>query len=671
MIASVKFEGNSEVSGKDLKTRMKLKPGRVFSPGNQESDRNLMRKGYLKKGYYQVAIRFRQKVRADGRLDVVVDVHEGEITRIKRIRFIGNKQFSSSTLRSEIASRQSDFAAWISDRDIYDRKRFGADAQLLQQFYMNNGYIDFSVESMVLALSNDKSGFDLTYSLHEGNQYQVGDIQIQGDAAPDKDTLMELVELKEGQTFSAEAMRHSIEAMTDRVGDEGFAFATVTPLMKRDIHAKTVAITFDIEKGKEVYIERVEIAGNEKTEDIVVRRLLKQVEGARYSASKVKSSKTALRRAPYVEDVRVSLPKGSSADQVNMKIDVTEKKTGSIAGGIGFSQQEKLTVTAKISEENAFGKGYRVNLNGSIGAITQNYNASLTDPFFMGRNMSASVNAFKTEVNPLNSTTYTQNSTGGGLGFGIPIAEFWNYGINYQYTTTNLTGILPASSIILLSQAGKQTTGELTQSLSWDTRDRTIATSEGHLETLAVGVAGLGGDNQFWAASFSSALYVPFGEDRDIVFNPSIQSGYIRSYGGKKVPLYRRFSLGGIGTVRGYESSGISLRDPATGEAIGGDKYISAELNLFFPMPFMQTDGFRGVVFLDAGTVWGSASTTVGTASININEPISLSRIRSAAGFGFEWLSPVGPIVMSWGFPIRSVAGDIEKTFEFSLGRSF
>jgi len=671
LIAKLSFNGNEEVKTKDLKLRMKLKPGLVFSPDYINADRSTIRKGYLKKGYYQVQIDFVSTPLADGRVDVDINIHEGDVTRIQRIGFIGNHAFSASELSDAIASRKTDLATWFNDRDVFDQKRFGADSQMLLEHYQNNGYLDVRLESSRLALSEDKQHFDLTLALTEGPQYRIESVALKGDVVPDEETLLKLVELEKGDIYSLQKLRDTVLALTERVGDEGFAFATVTPLFQRNVLDNTVGVELDIEKGREVYIERIEIAGNEKTEDNVVRRRVKQSEAARYSASQINRSKEELTRSPLYEDVRTSLPRGSDPNKVKMKLDVTEKKSGSFTFGVGYSQLEKVIFNTKLSENNLFGKGYQGNINGTFGAKTQNFTASFTDPYFLGMNMSASVNAFKSKTDPLSTLTYTQESQGGGVGFGIPLSDHLNYAINYQYSSTSLSGILPTSSILLQSQLGTQTIGELSQSLSWDSRNKFIAASEGHLEILRASVAGLGGSNRFWEVEASTSSYFSFGESSAFVLNPSFEAKMINAYSGRELLLSRRYSMGGIGTVRGFDSYGISLRD-ANGEAIGGDRQVRAALNLFTPLPYMKTAGFRGVLFVDAGTLWGKASATIpGFAPLTINESFSLSKVRSSAGFGIEWISPIGPISFVWGFPIRKVTGDIVKSFEFAVGGSF
>lgn len=657
VIASVSLDGLHAVKAKDVKLKLKLKSGRVFSKHDLDKDIRTIRKGYLKKGYYQLQIDPIQKVRADGRVDITLKVVEGDITRIKRIRFIGNASIPDNDLATAIASRQSGLMAWFKDRDVFNKDRLQADKQLILQHYMNNGYLDAKVESTLVSLSSDKRSFFITFSIHEGIQYEVNSIKLQGDIVPDKDTLMALVQIEEGELYSLEKMRNSIDEMTTRVGDEGYAFATVTPLLYRNIDEHTVDVTFDIEKGQQVYVERIEISGNNKTVDSLIRRQMRQQEGARFSSSKLEKSKMLLKRLSYFKDVRISMPKGSAPDKVHMNVNVDETRTGSFSIGAGFSQLQKVFVRSSIRENNFLGKGYVANLSGEIGARTQNFNTSVTDPFFMDENLSLSLNTFKRQTSLQSVISFKEDSFGGGVGVGIPITDYFSYGVNYQFTNTNLTDLPSTASLFLQSQAGKQTTGELTQSLTWDTRDSFITPKEGYLLRASLGVAGVGGINKFIQPSVSAGAFFPIGED--FTLNPSFSVSYIRGYAGRSVPIFRLFSMGGIGSVRGFDLFGITIRDPATGQVIGGNKKARASINLFFPLPYMKTSGFRGLTFVDAGSI------------ADFNEPLKLATMRVSAGFGIEWLSPIGPVGLSWAIPLRTQPGDRLKTFEFALGSRF
>jgi len=671
LIAKVDVTGNEEVTTKDLNMRLKLKPGQIYNPPNRKADINTIRKGYLKKGYYQVAVTINAEPAENGRVNVSIQIDEGAKTHIRRIRFIGNQEISDADLRSVIVSSEMSLATWVTDRDVFDRKRVAGDVQMIEQHYQNEGFLDARVESTSTSLSHDKQGFDISYSIHEGPRYTLGEIRLQGDMVPDQQTLEEKLVMESGDIYSLKELRETIENLQETVGDYGFAYATVTPLFKRDLDRNIVDITFDIEKGREVYVERIDIAGNETTNDEVLRRELRQDEGARYEASKVKRSKERLKRLAFVEDVRVALPKGSSDKKTKMRLDITEKKSGSISFGIGYSQVEKVFIQGKYNEKNVLGSGYQADLNGTFGAKTKDFQLALTDPYFFSQDVSASVMGYRRDSNTQQYTSYDSVTAGGSVNFGIPLTEYLRYQIGYSYDITNIKNIPANSSIVLLSQLGRQTTGSISQSISYDTRDSTLAPTRGTFDQFGFTYAGVGGQNHFRELFASASGFMSFGSEDDFVLAPRIEGRTIQAQSGYDVPLNRRYSIGGVGTVRGFDSYGISLRDPVTGEPLGGDRQITATMNLFFPVPGMKTSGFRGVIFADAGIVWGNVSATVGAKTINVTERFSMSKVRSSVGWGFEWMSPMGPLGFVWGFPIKTQPGDIKRQFEFSIGSSF
>ncbi|MDQ6972627.1 MAG: outer membrane protein assembly factor BamA, partial [Mariprofundaceae bacterium] len=421
IIASIAYEGLNEVKEKDLKLKRKLKPGRILNEHELRKDISTIRKGYLKKGYYQVDIEPVYKTLKDGRIDLTLKVSEGEITRIKRIHFIGNNSFSYDELAAVAISRTSGVGAWFSDKDVFDRKRLDGDKQMVLQHYMNHGFLDAKLESSILSLSPDKEWFYVTFSIHEGPQYKISSIKLAGDIVPDRATLTSLVQLQEGDLYSLQKLRDSLNDITTRVGDEGYAFASVTPLFQRHPEEKLVDINLDIEKGREVYVERIEISGNTKTEDSVVRREMRQMEGSRFSSSKLETSKKRIGRLGFFDDVRVSMPRGSAPDKVKMKVGLGEKSTGSWTFGVGFSQLEKVFIRSTISQQNFLGKGYATSLSGDVGSKTQNVNASITDPYFLDKNLSASLRIYKKQTQLQDITSFKEDSYGAGFGFGIPL----------------------------------------------------------------------------------------------------------------------------------------------------------------------------------------------------------------------------------------------------------
>lgn len=669
LIASIEILGNDEIPDKDLKPKLDMKPGRVFSASKLRKDRNTVRKAYLKKGFYQVNVTAVKKDRADGRIDLSLNISEGEVTHIRSINFIGNNAFSDAVLRDEIASRESNFGSWFSDRDVFDKERFGGDGQMLQQYYLNHGFLDMKVESAQLSLTPDKKNFYLTFSLYEGPQYYIDKINLQGDMVPSHDVLQEAITMEKGDIYTVTELRNSIKAIEEKVGDEGYAFVSATPLFKRDIESKLVSITFDVEKGQQVYVERIEISGNEKTTDKVVRRELRQYEGERYKSTGVARSKERLGRTRLFKDVRVNLEKTEKLDRVKMHVDVDDDTTGSFSVGLGYSQLEKGFLTGKVEERNFLGRGLVTNAQADIGGSTQNFTGNFADPYFLDSDIGASLNIYKTQTKLTDVTSYDQNSIGVGVNFVLPLTEFISYSLGYRYDQSNISNIDPGTSIALLSQAGKNATGEIATSISWDTRNNGFAPTEGHVETLGVKFAGLGGDNKFYELSVSTESYFALGAD--FVLRPKLGFDSISGFAGRDIPIYRRYSLGGVGSLRGFDSFGVSLRDPATGEAIGGDKQFKASIDLFFPLPYMKTSGFRGVLFLDAGTTWGAINTSLGAKTLNVSEKFTVSNIRTSTGVGIEWMSPVGPLSLAWSFPIHKVQGDLERNFEFALGASF
>jgi len=669
LISSLEILGNDEIPDKSLKPKLELKPGRVFSAAKLRKDRNSIRKAYLKKGFYQVDVTAVQKVRADGRIDLSLTISEGQITHIKSINFIGNNAFSDQTLQDEIASRESNFGSWFSDRDVFNKERFGGDVQMLQQYYLNHGYLDVKVESAQLSLTPDKENFYLNFSLHEGPQYYIDQLELQGDMVPSRDVLEEAVTFVKGDLYTGTELRNSIQGIEQKVGDEGYAFVSATPLFKRNIESQTVSITFDIEKGQQVYVERIEISGNEKTTDKVARRELRQYEGERYNASGVKRSKERLARTQLFKDVRINLEKNEELDRVKMNVEVEDDQTGSFKAGLGYSQLEKIFLTLGVEERNFLGRGLVTNVSADMGASTQNFTGKFADPYFLDSDVAASLNIYKAQTKLNDVAFYDENSIGAGINFGIPLSEFLSYSIGYSYDRTNITNIDAGSSIALRSQLGRQTTGVVSNAIQWDTSNSGFAPTEGHQEIIGVNVAGLGGDNRFYELFASTSSWYSLGGG--LVLRPKVGFKSINGMRNRDVPINRRYSLGGVGTVRGFDSFGISLRDPVTKEAVGGDKQATASLDLFFPMPYMETEGFKGVIFIDAGTVWGGINTTLGAQVLNVSEKFSTSRIRSSAGFGIQWLSPVGPLSLAWGFPINKVQGDLLRSFEFALGTSF
>ena len=661
VIAHITIEGNDEITDKKLKPILKLKSGQVISPRAEREDVNSILRKYLKKGFYQAKVDVQTKMQDDGRVDVAIVISEGEITRVKEIQFIGNENFTHDELAESLATSASSWGSWITDRDVFERERFEADAQLIQQHYLEHGYLDVRIDSTRLMLTPNMDDFYLSMSIHEGDAFTVSGIELQGDLTPSKEKLLETVELEVGELYALSKLQKTLRSMTETVGDEGFAFANVTPSFHRNIEDKSVVIIFDIEKGREVYIERVQISGNDKTKDHVIRRETRQYEGERYKSSAVRRSQERIRRLSFIESATVSKLQGRNADTVNLDVNVTEGKSGQFSAGVTYSQIYGTGFTGSVSEQNLFGEGYQANVSADVGGASNNYSVSLVDPYFFKDGVSGSVRLFQNQTDLQSFVSYTYKTQGGSVGLGFALNEYARYSLGYKVTTTTLSDVPTTSSIALRSQEGTFATGELTQGLSYDTRDRTVYASEGGIQSISLGYAGLTGDRQFYEVVIGSRNYFSLSDFWTL--RAVVGGASILGYGGVDSPIYRRYSIGGVGSVRGYDSFGISLVDPVTLDILGGEFKTNASIDLIFPLPYLASAGFRGTFFVDAGSVWGTTGT--------VSEAFDLGRVRASYGLGIEWASPVGPLTMAWGLPINRQTNDKVRKFEFRLGQGF
>jgi len=661
VISSVTIEGNDELSKKKITPLLKLKAGRVMSPKAEQNDIKRIRREYLKKGFYQVKVNMQTKKRVDNSVDVTIVIEEGDITRVKEIQFVGNERVSSGELVSFLATSASSLGSWFTDKDVFNRDRFAADAQLIQQYYLESGYLDIRVVSTRLMLTPNMNDFYLGMTLSEGEPYTVTGIELQGDLVPSKEKLEDAVTLEVGELYALSAMQETLTQLTEAVGDEGFAFANVTPTFHRNIEDHTVEIVFDIEKGREVYVERIQMSGHDKTKDHVLRREMRQYEGERYKASAVRRSEERLRRLSFISSASVAKSAGSSSRELNLDVAIEEGKSGQFSAGINYSQIYGAGFTGRVSEQNLFGEGYQTNVSADVGGASNNYSIGLVDPYFFRDGVSASVRAFQNETDLQSFVSYKYKTQGGSVGLGFALNEYARYSVGYKLTTTTLSDVPVTSSLALRSQEGTFTTGELTQSLSYDTRDRTLYASEGGVQSISLGYAGLTGDRQFYEVLLASQSYFKLSDFWTL--RTVLGLGTIQGYGGVDSPIYRKYSLGGVGSVRGFDSFGISLVDPVSLDVLGGENKMTSSIDLIFPLPYLATAGFRGTLFVDAGTVWGTSG--------QVTEAFDSSKVRASFGFGIEWASPVGPLTMVWGSPINRQTNDKVRKFEFSLGRGF
>ncbi len=661
VIASVKVEGYDKVSKKKILPLLKLKAGKVLSPRLEREDINTIRRIYLKKGFYQVQAEVKTSMLDDGRVAVQVLITEGDVTRVKEIQFIGNDHFSAEALIDKLATRASGLGSWFTDSDVFNQNKFKADGQLIIQHYLEHGYLDVSIDSLHLMLTPNMDDFYLSMSIHEGEAYTVTGVELQGDLIPSKQALTEEIKLEVGKVYALSKMQKTLQAISEKVGDEGYAFVNVTPSFHRNIEDHTVVVVLDIEKGREVYVDRIQIAGDDKTKDHVIRREFRQHEGERYKASAVRRSQERVQRLSFMKKVTIAKSSTDHPKKINLDVDVEEGKSGKFSAGISYSQTYGIGLTGSVSEQNLLGEGYQTSLSLDVGGASNNYSLNVRDPYFFKDGVSGSLSVFRRETNLQSFVSYKYLTQGGSMGLGFELNEYVRYGASYKITNTTLSDVPATSSLALRSQEGRFTTGELTQSLSYDTRNRTYHPSTGGIQSVSLGFAGLTGDRKFYETTFNSKNYFELTDFWTL--RASLQLGSIQGYSGLDAPIYRRYSLGGVGTIRGYDSFGISLVDPATLDILGGQRKFISSLDFIFPLPFMETAGFRGTFFTDVGEVWGSSGP--------VTQQVSVANLRGSYGFGIEWASPVGPLTLTWAVPTHRQTYDKVRKFELGLGQSF
>jgi len=534
---------------------------------------------------------------------------------------------------------------------------------------MNQGYLEFNVDSTQVAISPDKKDIYITINVTEGEKYTISDVKISGETIVPDTELQALIAIKKGDTFSREKVTQTSKAISDRLSNEGYAFSNVNPVPEVNKEQHTAAFTFYVDPGKRVYVRRINIAGNTRTRDEVVRREVRQLESSWYALNKINRSKERLVRTDFFSDVNIETPSvAGTSDQIDLNVSVTEKSTGSVQFGAGLSSSEGVTFGITVNQNNFLGTGNRVSAQVNTGKVNTVYSLSYTDPYYTPDGISRGIDIYRRDVNTgsLNVATYSTSSYGGGINFGIPLNErdSFSFGFAADFTQVDLSSQSP----IQYQQFCGNTTGcssnSLVESAGWvhDTRDNIMYTNNGVLQKLS-GVISLPVlDLRYYKVDYKHAWFKNVYKDFTLMLNGEI--GYADSYGDKSYPFFKNFFMGGVNSVRGYENGSLGPTDidPTTNLpfAVGGTKRLLGNAELFFPVPGLKdSKQFRLSAFVDGGNVWGAATS------------YSLSDLRYSAGAGISWLSPFGPLKLVYAKPLNSQTGDKTENLQFQLGQQF
>jgi len=660
IINRIAFEGDHELDGELLETEISLRPRVIYTRTKVQDDVKRILTLYRQSGLFAAAVEPKIIQLEQNRIDLVFEINEGAETEIGNIRFIGNKQFSDGRLREVIQTRETAWWRFFTTDDVYDPDRMNLDRELLRRFYLTNGYADFKVNSAIAELTPDKKAFFMTFAVDEGERYQFGAVEVEARLKDLKETeLTTAIEVETGDWYSAEEIEKTVDRLTELVGTLGFAFVEIRPRVNRDSDTKTINVKYVVNEGPRVFVERIDISGNIRSLDKVIRREFRLVEGDAFNASKLRRSKKRIQNLGFFEKINIDQVPGSAPDKTVITTTVEEKSTGQIAIGAGFSSSVGILGNIGLTETNFLGKGQKVALNLQIAAEASEIDFSFTEPYFLGRELSAGFDIFRTTRDLQDTSSFDIEQLGFKLRSGYRITEDLSESWRYTFRKSEISDIASDASTLIKAEEGSSTLSEIGHTIAYDRRDSRLKPTKGYVLKLDTDLAGLGGSLSHARNTGSAATYYSFADQW--VLSLRGKAGYIVGLG-EDVVLSERYFLGGD-DVRGFETSGFGPRDIATDDSLGGEWMYSSSLELMFPTGLPEELGVGGRVFTDIGTS-GSLSPVNSTTRDETS-------LRMAMGAGLTWASPFGPLGFDLAFPILKEDFDKEEFVRINFGTQF
>jgi outer membrane protein insertion porin family len=685
-INKIEINGNKEFTADELKDGLKqakLTEGQIFDQAVLDRAVQEIKRLYYTHSRYSVSINTVVKPLPRNRVTVIFNIDEGATAKIEQITFVGNHVFSDKQLSKAIKLGTPDWLSWYTKNDQYSPDKLAADIEALRSYYLNRGYLEYSVDSTQVAITPDKKTIQLTFNMTEGPRYTVTGIKLGGNLIVPEPELRKLIDIQPGDVFSRQKITDASKKIGDRLGNDGYAFANVNAVPEVDKDKHTVAFTFMVDPGHRVYVNHINFSGNKLTRDEVARREFRQLEGSWYDASLIHLSKVRLQRLGYFSDVTIETPAvPNTNDQVDVNVTVKELPTGSIMAGVGFASQEGLILSASISQNNLFGSGDSLSLNLSSGLFAQNYSLSFTNPYSTVDGLSSGYDIYQQVTNTTQLVTlapYEDSTTGIGARLAIPLNEQDTVSLGAAYEFTNI-GIVPGGSppqyIAYVDQYGNNnTTARLNLGWAHDTRDDLIWPTSGMLERLYGEIGTPLGSLHYYKINYQQQWFDSLNKTFTLMLNGQV--GYGNGYGGQGLPFFQNFYAGGVTSVRGYDISTIGPKyfDPLYGTyiATGGNESATGNIELLFPMPGMEDNhAVRLSVFIDGGAI---RDTNADVAAYDAQSPgnpyLTSSAFRYSAGFAVNWISPVGPLKFSLAHALNPQPFDVTVPFQFTLGQVF
>jgi outer membrane protein insertion porin family len=663
-INRIAFEGNHHLESDKLQAEIQLKQRGVYNRTKVQGDVQRLLDLYKRNGRFAATVDPKLIKLADNRVDLVFEINEGSPTYVTRIDFIGNKAFSDGDLKDVIESREERWYRFLSNSDSYDPDRVNYDREQLRKFYLKKGYADFRVVSAVAQLTPDRRRFFLTFTVEEGERYKVGKVDLISSLPDIKvDALKPLLLMRTGDWYDADEVEKTIQSLTDAVGNKGYAFVDIRPRIDRDTKNHILGITFDIGEGRRVVVERIDIEGNVRTYDKVIRRQFALVEGDAFNSAKQRRSEQSIKDLDFFKTVKVTNEESdTAADRTVVKVAVEEKSTGSLSLGAGWSSLYGPLASIGAKERNILGTGQEASIDTTLALLETSINFNYTDPYFLDRHIIAGFDLFSTDTRLQELESYQTGVTGGDIRAGYYYNDYLRHDFTYTSSLTNIHDIQPGTSQFIAEQAGVTYLSMMGHLITYDRRDSKVDPTTGYYVKFGNDVAGLGGTPKFVRTYATAGQYFQLADDYELYINGG--AGYVAGYAGSDVLINQRFYLGGA-SLRGFRDAGVTPVDRTTLTPLGAIWNTTASAEVTFPLGLPKEVDIKSLFFVDTGIVGPT------DPSVPASRVLSSEMPRVGIGTGFVWVSPLGPVDVSFGYPIVRTSYDEIQIFRFNFGTRF
>jgi outer membrane protein insertion porin family len=666
-IASLEFVGTKAFDKEQLRKGLRevgLSESRIFDRSLVERAEQELKRQYLSQGHYAAQITTTVTPLERNRVGLTFAVDEGDIAKIKQINIVGARTFKEKDLLKQFNLRTPGWLTWYTKTDQYSKQKLSGDLEALRSYYLDRGYIEFNIESTQVSISTDKQDIYITVNISEGEQYAVSSVKLAGELLLPENELLKLVTIKPGTLFSREQVTATTKAISERLSNDGYAFANVNAAPEVDKEKKQVAFTLFVDPGRRVYVRRIQVQGNTRTRDEVIRREMRQMEAAWYDGEKINKSRTRVDRLGYFDEVTVETPAvPGTTDQVDLNVNVKEKPTGNMMLGAGLSSSEGLVFSGSVNQQNLFGSGKHVGVGFNTSKINKLYSFSYTDPYYTIDGISRGFDVYfkDTNTDSLTVATYGTKALGGGVRYGFPIGEddSVNFGFAFDSTKIKTTANTPLRYKAFIDKYGDTYAGVIaTAGWGKDTLDSRIYPMKGFVARIN-GELGVGSDLRYYRTNLQYQRYFPFGREYALMLNGEL--GMAGGMGGEPLPFWKHYYAGGVGSVRGYKAGSLGPTDIGTEDRLGGKRRLVANAEFLFPMPGSGIDkSLRLGAFMDAGKIWGMEKPFGGDDGL-----------RYSMGLSLAWTSPMGPLKFSLAQPLNKKSGDETQRLQFQMGSLF